>query len=98
MPPTPEPATNQDPLKLARIFLIVIALVALGLNLFNYARKPTPWLEALGMPLVMGGLILIAWAGLLSTAKTGTGRILRWLALVCILAGLVFEILTAFRP
>jgi hypothetical protein len=92
MTPTPEPATRQS-LKGMYIVLIVSVVLAFGVNLFNYARKPTPWSEAVPLPLILVGLMLAAWSGLLPAAKTGTRRILIGLGLVCAAVGMVLEIL-----
>lgn len=101
MTPTPEPATRQSPTKWTWIFVIVLGVAALGLNLLAFVHKPKPWPEALGSPLVVGGMMLLAWANLLPAAKTGARRILMGLCLVCTLAGLVLATLDyihVFRP
>jgi hypothetical protein len=93
----PEPATDQSSIKTMYVLLLVAGAVALGLNLFNYIRKPSPWPEALLTPFLVGGLMLMAWAGLLPATKPGAQRALRVLSMVCIAIGLVLGALGLFR-
>ena len=96
MTPTQDPATRQS-LKGMYIVLLVAGVLALGLHLYNFVRKPEPCLKELPIPLVVGGLMLSAWSGLLPAAKTRARRILMVLAFVCVLAGLVLVSLDIFR-
>jgi hypothetical protein len=87
------PATSPSSTKKMWILVIVLALVALGLNLFAYIRKPGPWPEALRGPFILGGMLLMAWSGLLPATKPGARRILMGLSFVCVLIGGVLVVL-----
>jgi peptidoglycan/LPS O-acetylase OafA/YrhL len=93
---TPEPATAPSSTKKMWLLVIALAVVALGLNLFAYIRKPGPWQEAARGPLILAGLLLMAWAGLLPATKTGAQRALRVLSLACVVAGAVLVLLDIF--
>ncbi|MFL6260183.1 MAG: hypothetical protein ACJ76Y_10770 [Thermoanaerobaculia bacterium] len=90
---TPEPGTNPSSTKKMWILVIALALVALALNLLAYVRKPGPWQEAARGPLILAGMLLMAWSGLLPATKPGARRILMGLSFVCVAAGTVLVIL-----
>ena len=94
----PGPTTDQSSVKTMWIFVLVAGVVALGLNLFNYIRKPVPWQEALSGPFLPMSLILFAWARFLPATKPRAQRVLYGIACVLMAAALVLNVLDFLRP
>jgi TRAP-type uncharacterized transport system fused permease subunit len=94
---TPEPTATQSSTNKMWIFLIVLAVLALGLDLFAYIRKPVPWPEALRVPFLLVGILLMACHGLLPATKPGARRAVHALSIVCIAIAMVFVFFDMFQ-
>jgi hypothetical protein len=94
---TPEPATSKFSSRGTWIFVIVLAAVALGLDLLILVRKPAELWQQATRGLLPLALIFMAWNRLLPASSTNAKRILLVLTYVFALTGLVFAALDFFR-